>query len=529
MEQRNLVLAFALSLIVLLGWNVLFPPAQPQSPPPQPAAAAKPSNVAPAGQAAAPPVATALPPSVAIAPEPPAASPATTGTGKSFELANDVIRLQINEKGWFTNVRLKAYKESLDPDAAEVAVVNVGDEHSVYINSGVIGARQDTPFSLVKQTAASLILRSRLNGGQSWQKEISLKQGSYIVDVKDTIINGAGMRLYRQAVERNPDKKLNTRYEHLGPTGLLNGKLVEPDYDDLDEKGAQRQASRGGWTAIMSRYFIAAIVTSPEKNYSFYFKGEGGAYQAGLIDDGVVQGKDAFFHTSLFLGPKALSVLETAQAELERSVNYGWFAPIAKPMHSYLGWLYGYLGNYGFCIIVLVLCLKVLFFYPTQKSYESMAAMRKLQPEMNRLKELYGDDKQKMGQEVMQLYKRHKVNPMGGCVPMVIQIPVFFALYKVLLMSIELRHAPFIGWITDMSVQDPYYVLPLLMGASMLVQQRLNPQPADKMQAKVMQFLPLIFTAMFLFFPAGLVLYWVVNNILSIIQQRLVMKSMNVD
>jgi len=148
---------------------------------------------------------------------------------------------------------------------------------------------------------------------------------------------------------------------------------------------------------------------------------------------------------------------------------------------------------------------------------------------MNRLKELYGDDKQKMGQEVMQLYKRHKVNPMGGCVPMIIQIPVFFALYKVLLMSIELRHAPFIGWITDMSVQDPYYVLPLLMGASMLVQQRLNPQPADKMQAKVMQFLPLIFTAMFLFFPAGLVLYWVVNNILSIIQQRLVMKSMNVD
>jgi YidC/Oxa1 family membrane protein insertase len=356
-----------------------------------------------------------------------------------------------------------------------------------------------------------------------------MKQGSYLVDVKDTIIDGGGLKLYRQVVESHPDKSLNTYYEHMGPTALLNGKLVEPDYDDLDEKGAERAASMGGWTAIMNRYFIAAIIANPEQDYPYYFKGDGRTYQAGLIDDGTLVGKDAVFHISYYFGPKSIPILETANAELERSVDYGWFAPISKPMHSFLGWLYNYLGNFGFCIIVLVICIKVLFFYPTQKSYESMANMRKLQPEMNRLKELYGDDKQKMGQEVMELYKKHKANPLGGCLPIVIQIPVFFALYKVLLMSIEMRQAPFIGWIEDMSVQDPYFVLPVLMGASMFIQQRLNPQPVDPVQAKVMQFLPLIFTAMFLFFPAGLVLYWVVNNTLSIIQQRLVMKRMNVD
>jgi len=288
-------------------------------------------------------------------------------------------------------------------------------------------------------------------------------------------------------------------------------------------------ASMGGWTAIMNRYFIAALVSNPEQNYPYYFKGDGRSYQAGLIDDGVVEGRDVVFSSKVYVGPKKISILEAAGSELERAVDFGWFSPLAQPMHWFLDWLYQYLGNYGWCIIVLVICIKILFFWPTQKSYESMAAMRKLSPEMARLKELHGDDRQRMGQEVMQMYKKHKVNPLGGCLPILIQIPVFFALYKVLLMSIEMRQAPFIGWIEDMSVQDPYFILPLLMGASMFIQQRLNPQPPDPIQAKVMQFLPVMFTVMFLFFPAGLVLYWVVNNVLAIVQQRLVMKRMNVD
>ncbi|PJC70421.1 MAG: membrane protein insertase YidC, partial [Zetaproteobacteria bacterium CG_4_8_14_3_um_filter_59_5] len=175
----------------------------------------------------------------------------------------------------------------------------------------------------------------------------------------------------------------------------------------------------------------------------------------------------------------------------------------------------------------LVLMIKILFYWPTQKSYESMAEMRKLQPEMTRVRELYGDDRQKMGQEMMALYKKHKVNPMGGCLPILIQVPVFFALYKSLLVSIELRQAPFYGWITDLSAMDPYYVLPIVMGASMIIQQRLNPAPPDPLQAKIMKFLPVIFTFMFLFFPSGLVLYWLVNNVLSIAQQWYILKVRN--
>jgi YidC/Oxa1 family membrane protein insertase len=526
-----MILAFALSLVVLLGWGALFPQQQePQRPQQaQMEVAADLTPVSDARQPTPPDPATVATIPAIISAQQPMPAEAVAAASAHFELSNDLIQLQINEKGWFIRANLKKYKESIEAGAAEVAVLKMGDGREVYVNSGVMGAKQTKPFVLVKQGQGSLLLRSELEGGRIWDRTVSLKQGSYLVDVKDTIIDGAGLKLYRQVVESHPDKTLNTFYEHMGPTALLNGKLVEPDYDDLDEKGAERASSQGGWTAIMNRYFIAAILANPEQNYPYYFKGDGRTYQAGLIDDGVIQGKNAVFHASLFLGPKAISVLETAHAELERSVNYGWFAPISKPMHSFLGWLYGYLGNYGFCIIVLVICIKILFFYPTQKSYESMAGMRKLQPEMNRLKEMFGDDKQKMGQEVMLLYKKHKVNPMGGCLPVVIQIPVFFALYKVLLMSIEMRQAPFIGWIMDMSVRDPYFVLPLLMGASMFVQQKLNPQPADPVQAKVMQFLPLVFTVMFLFFPAGLVLYWVVNNVLSIIQQRLVMKRMSVD
>ncbi len=530
MDQRNMILAFALSMVVMLGWGVLFPQQEPQRAQQTQTEAVASVPAADSRKLESPslPVsASTIPATVKEAQPMPVEAVAATST--FFELSNDLIQLQINEKGWFTRVYLKTYRESLAADAEQVAILNMGEGREVYVQSGVRGAKQTKPFTVIKQGQNSLLLRSELEGGRIWERTISLQQGSFVADVQDTIFEGGGLKLYRQIVESNPDKKLNTFYEHMGPTALLNGKLIEPDYDDLDDKGVERASSMGGWTAIMNRYFIAAMIANPDQDYSYYFQGDGRSYSAGLFDDGTLQGKDAIFHISYYFGPKSIPILETVHAELERSVDFGWFAPISKPMHSFLDWLYNYLGNYGFCIIVLVICIKILFFYPTQKSYESMAGMRRLQPEMTRLKELYGDDKQKMGQEVMELYKKHKVNPLGGCLPIVIQIPVFFALYKVLLMSIEMRQAPFIGWIGDMSVQDPYFVLPLLMGASMFIQQRLNPQPADQMQAKIMQFLPVAFTVMFLFFPAGLVLYWVVNNILSIVQQRLVMKRMNVD
>jgi len=532
MEQRNMLLAFALSMVVLLGWQELFPSQEPtqvtqQQSTPAPVKHdeavvtdhnAMPQPVLPVQSKTAEPVLNQAP------------ADAFVETGEIFELGNDLIQIKVNDKGWITQGTLLKYRQSVEPGAANVDVLFMNDNgHAVYANSGVIGAKRSTPFTLVKQDGSSLTLHATLDGGQIWQRQFHLTPGSYKIDITDTIVNGAGLKMYRQVVERNPNKKLNTFYEHMGPTALLSGKLVEPDYDDLDDKGAQRMTAKGGWAAIMHRYFIAALISNPEQNYSYYFQGDGRSYQAGLIDNGKMEGKDAVFDTHLYIGPKSIPILEAAGSELERSVDFGWLAPISKPMHVFLGWLYQYLGNYGWCIIVLVLCIKILFFYPTQKSYESMAGMRKLQPEMARMKELYGDDRQRMSQEMMGMYKKHKVNPMGGCLPIVIQMPVFFALYKVLLMSIEMRQAPFIGWIHDMSVQDPYFVLPVIMGASMFVQQKLNPQPPDPMQAKIMQFLPAIFTVLFLFFPAGLVLYWVVNNVLSIVQQRLVMKRLEVD
>ncbi len=535
MEQRNMLLAFALSMVVLLGWQELFPqqqePVQQQA---EPSVIVEQKTVPVDDTYAQPPampdVATLSTQGSATPVPPQSVTPNSIEEGEIFVVGNDVIKLKVNDKGWITQGALLKYRQSLEPGAANVDALFMNDTgHAVYANSGIIGAKISAPFTIVSQEKLSLALQATLDGGQIWQRQFHLMPGSYKIEITDKIINGAGLKMYRQVVERNPNKKLNTFYEHMGPTALLNDKLVEPDYDDLDEKGAERMASKGGWTAVMNRYFIAALISNPDQNYPYYFKSDGRSYQAGLIDDGNIEGKNVVFNTQLYIGPKSIPILETAGSGLERSVDFGWFAPISKPMHTFLGWLYGYLGNFGGCIIILVLCIKLLFFYPTQKSYESMAGMRKLQPEMARIKELYGDDRQRMSQEMMGLYKKHKVNPMGGCLPILIQIPVFFALYKVLLMSIEMRQAPFIGWIHDMSVQDPYFVLPVIMGASMFIQQKLNPQPPDPMQAKLMQFLPAIFTVLFLFFPAGLVLYWVVNNILSILQQRLVMKRLNVD
>jgi len=533
MEQRNLILAMVLSMIVLLGWGVLFPEEEKAAVTEQ--AQSIETNTVEADAIASPDDNLTLAPlsSDAVPTSNTNLSSAALDipVGQTFEISNDLIRLTVNDKGWLTQALLTDYYESLDPGSAHVAALNMPTDggHSVYVNAGVLNRKLAEPFTVIQKSEKSIRIQSKLDDGHVWIRQVNLVTGSYVIQVEDRIVDGAGMKVYRQVVERFPDKDLNTFYEHMGPTGLLNGQLIEPDYDDLDEDGAVRMASMGGWTAIMNRYFIAALIGNPEQNYPYYYKGDGRSYQAGLIDDGIIEGRDAIFTSKLYVGPKATPILEAAGSELERSVDFGWFSPIAKPMHNFLGWIYDYIPNFGWCIIILVICIKLLFFWPTQKSYESMAAMRKLSPEMARIKELYGTDRQRVSKEVMELYKKHKVNPLGGCLPILIQIPVFFALYKVLLMSIEMRQAPFIGWITDMSVQDPFFVLPVLMGISMFVQQRLNPQPPDPIQAKVMQFLPFMFTIMFLFFPAGLVLYWVVNNCLAIVQQRWVMKRMNVD
>jgi len=228
---------------------------------------------------------------------------------------------------------------------------------------------------------------------------------------------------------------------------------------------------------------------------------------------------------TLYAGPKDTDQLEQVATDLDLTIDYGilWF--IASPLYMLLKWIYSIVGNWGLAIIGVTLVVKLALFHLNAKAFKSMAKMRKFGPEMARLKELYGDDRQKMSQEMMKLYSKEKINPLGGCLPIVAQMPIFIALYWVLLESVELRHAPFYGYIQDLSQMDPYFILPLLMGASMFVQQLLNPTPPDPMQAKIMKMLPIIFTFFFLWFPAGLVLYWVVNNVLSIAQQYIINKQ----
>ncbi len=542
MEQRNLILAFALSMLILLGWGMIFPPAEQAAQTEQKQSSSKEGVSVDNGPTSTP----------ELRPDPDdiVAGPATgkavknipvadSGlktkeiTGNTISMGNDLITLGVNERGWIVEAKLTQYKDSLEENSLLVSVLGEDEPHARYVKSGLSSEKGVTVFKLVSQKkvegADQVHLRATLSDDRAWDRIYTFTQGSYLIDVEDRVEKGIDAKLFSQVVERYPNKEGSTFYEHMGPIALIEGKLEEISYDDLDESQTIKKAATGGWTGNMDRYFITAIFADQKRDHIYYFKTNGRSYASGLIDDGLMDGKTGVFKSKLYIGPKRISVLEEQGVELERSVDFGWFAFIAKPLHDGLTWFYKYIPNYGWCIILLLICIKILFFYPTQKSYQSMAAMRKLQPEQKRLQERFGDDRQRLGQEMMELYKKNKVNPLGGCLPILIQIPVFFALYKVLLMSIEMRQAPFMGWITDLSVQDPFYVLPILMGISMFVQQRLNPQPPDPMQAKIMSFLPVLFTVMFLFFPAGLVLYWVVNNVLSIIQQRLVMAKMGVD
>jgi YidC/Oxa1 family membrane protein insertase len=283
---------------------------------------------------------------------------------------------------------------------------------------------------------------------------------------------------------------------------------------------------QGGWIAIVQHYFLAAWVPSADQQNQFSTSGRENSNLVRFIgpEQEVAPGATGNFSARLYMGPKDQNRLAQISKGLDLSVDYGILWWIAQPLFLLLTTLHGWLGNWGWSIMVLTLLVKAAFFWLNAKAYTSMANMRKVQPKLIEIRERYADDKQKQSQEMMNLYRTEKINPLGGCLPVLVQMPVFLALYWVLLESVELRHAPWILWIKDLSAMDPFYVLPLLMGATMYFQQKLNPPPPDPMQAKIMQWLPVMFTFFFLWFPSGLVLYYVVNNLLSIVQQYIITK-----
>ena len=378
-------------------------------------------------------------------------------------------------------------------------------------------------------------LEWRAPDGITYRKLYTFYRNSYFFDLRFEVDNASGEEwsgyLYGQL--------LRTEVVQTGKIGFLGrlpsyigGAIYTPEekYDKIKfahmRDGNLSQRTSTGWVAMLQHYFVAAFLLPEASDYEFYSSvtdhNREPRYHLGfkhLQPSVVAAGYLGSVGTRLYVGPKEQQRLTTADQKLELTVDYGWLTPLSSPLFWLMTYINKFFHNWGVSILLLTLLVKLAFYPLSAASYKSMARMKNLAPRMKTLKERYGDDKQKFQQEMMAIYKKEKVNPLGGCLPIVIQIPVFIALYWVLLESVELRQAPFALWLQDLSIPDPYFVLPILMGASMFGQQLLNPTPPDPMQAKIMMALPVVFTVFFLWFPAGLVLYWLANNVLSIAQQ----------
>ncbi|PCJ35720.1 MAG: membrane protein insertase YidC [Cellvibrionales bacterium] len=457
---------------------------------------------------------------------------------------SDVLEVTIDTLGGdIVRVALPQHLVSQEPGADPFVMLNRTQSQTYIAQSGLIGRNgTDTAagrprFSVAKahyqlhegdeQVVVDLHLEQ---DGATLTKRFIFKRDNYLVDVVYLVENHSSevwqAHLFGQIQRDSHNPNSNST---MGPNAYLGAalstdedKYKKYDFSDMDE-GAFKTEKLGGWIAMVQHYFTSAWIPDQNANNSYQLRklGSKDLYTMGFTSAAVdvAPGASGELRAAFYVGPKDQYRMEEISPYLDLTIDYGWLWWVAKPLFYGLTMFHGLLGNWGWSIIFLTFVVKLLFFPLSAASYKSMARMRKLQPEMARLKELYGDDRQKMSQEMMAFYKKEKVNPMGGCLPMLIQMPVFIALYWVLNESVELRHAPFIFWLTDLSQKDPYYVLPVLNGISMFVLQTLQPAPPDPMQAKVMRLMPVAFSFFFMFFPAGLVLYWTVNSILSIAQQ----------
>ncbi|WP_070989516.1 membrane protein insertase YidC [Halofilum ochraceum] len=362
-------------------------------------------------------------------------------------------------------------------------------------------------------------------------KTYTFHRDSYVVDVAFDVENTGDSpwvgRQYRQFQRYQiPSEEQPTLLPAFFGAAYYNSedKYEQIALEDIAEEPMQK-TFEGGWAAMVEHYFVTAWLPSEGETNTYYTKaltdGAQPRYLIGLYSTAkeAASGESISFSNRLYVGPKDTDYLAGLAEGLTLTIDYGYLAFLSEPLFWVLDWLHSYVGNWGFAIILLTLLIKLVFYKLSEKSYRSMAKMRKLQPKIQQLKDRYGDDRERMGRAMMDLYKTEKINPLGGCLPILVQIPVFIALYWMLLGTVELRHADFILWINDLSVRDPWFILPLLMGASMWAQQKLNPAPVDPMQQKIFAALPVVFTVFFMFFPAGLVLYWLTNNVLSIAQQ----------
>ena len=475
---------------------------------------------------------------------------ATIAPESLVTVETDVVIAVIDSKGGvIRSLKLKKYPVSLDQPELGLEIVHSDAESLHVIQSGLRNRSNTAPtHHSVYQAAKS---QYRLQDGDDriivplvWEqdgikvvKTYEFKRGDYLIEVKHRIENSTDQdwqgSQYRQIQRTRPLSQSRILITYTGAVYYNEEvKYEKVDFDDMEDSQLKLNF-QGGWIAMLQHYFLSAWVPPQDgMNLAYSIANttrQPATYTIGLRSENklVSPGNSTEFTSQLFVGPKLVKRLEEITPGLELTVDYGVLTFLSKPLYWLLSLYHGYVGNWGLAIILLTLTIKAVFYKLSETSYRSMAKMRKVGPRLKTLKERYGSDKKRMNQAMMELYKTEKINPMGGCLPILVQIPVFIALYWALLETVDLRQAPFIFWIEDLSVMDPFYVLPVIMGVSMLIQQKLNPTPPDPIQAKVMMALPFVFTFFFAFFPSGLVLYWVVNNILSIAQQWVITKRID--
>ena len=470
--------------------------------------------------------------------------PAATSSAALIKVSTDVFDIVISTAGGtLQGATLNAYPVAKDqPDTLVRLLATDGAEYGL-IESGVRaadGAAEATHLAKFQAARSSYDIgdADELIVPLTWQDESGLTvekryrftRGSYAIGLDQVVSNGTAVpwrgaeyvRIKRRSAEIERSMFNVDSYSFTGPIVYDGDKSEKLKRNDLLDDGKFEYSAQQGWIGSIQHHFLSAAVPTPGIDYKFDVSVKGDVATSSAIRRSLVSiapGTSGTFTTTLFVGPKLQEQLEQIAESLKLTVDYGWLTIISQPLFWLLSFVFGFVKNWGVAIIVVTFLIKLAFYKLTESSGRSMAKMRQLQPRMKALQDRYKDDKQALSQAMMDLYKREKVNPAAGCLPILIQMPFFLAFYWVLLESVEMRQAPFALWITDLSTRDPFFILPLIMGAAMFMQQKLNPAPADPVQAKVMQIMPIMFTVFFAFFPSGLVLYWVTNTLLSIAQQ----------
>ena len=549
MDQERLLIAIVLSVLVFTVWGIFF---QDKTPPPKLPVQSQSESMQSSGSSDA------------------ASSQNSNGAADTsiheqtllpFQPHKDIVvntplySLTISDKGAvFKSFVLKKYRESIDLDSPYKELITsqnaYGSVHLSLVDNS-IPELQDAVFLssndsehldiLDKSQDISFLWTSP--SGMTVEKQFSFNPNSYLIGMKIILKNGSTIPFQDSLMLSLSNKFADAKagYGFVGPSALINNSLEQIAIKDIHKKDFF--AGKIDWICIGDRYFLSSIIPSPTVDASIKL-----SYANERLDNNFIQqiipinpGSQRDFQYNIYMGPKSYSVLRSLNIGLDKAIHFGFFDFIAKPLLMILNMLYGIIPNYGLAIIILTLLIKAVLWPLGSKSYRSMSDMKKIQPLMAQIREKYKDDKKKMNEETMALYKTYKVNPLGGCLPMVVQIPVFFALYRMLYEAIELRHAPFFGWINDLSspdrllhftfsvpfMQPPYGipVLTIIMGATMFLQQKMSPPMGDPAQAKMMMMMPVVFTFIFINFSSGLVLYWLVNNIVSISQQYYIQKK----